>query len=84
MLGLGGLGHMAVKFGAALGAEVTILSTSPRKEADAKKLGAQHFVVISNAEVEKVKSSFDFIIDTGSAEHDFDFYLSLLKLDGTH
>ncbi|MVM33687.1 alcohol dehydrogenase catalytic domain-containing protein [Spirosoma sp. HMF4905] len=85
VLGLGGLGHMAVKFGVALGAEVTILSTSPHKEADAKKLGAQHFVVTSNTEeVEKVKSSFDFIIDTVSAEHDFDFYLSLLKLDGIH
>jgi uncharacterized zinc-type alcohol dehydrogenase-like protein len=85
VLGLGGLGHMAVKFGVALGAEVTILSTSPKKEADAKKLGAHHFVVTTNPDqVEKVKSSFDFIIDTVSAEHDMDFYLSLLKLDGIH
>jgi uncharacterized zinc-type alcohol dehydrogenase-like protein len=85
VLGLGGLGHMAVKFGVALGAEVTILSTSPKKAIDAKKLGAHHFVVTSNAEeIEKVKSSFDFIIDTVAAEHDFDFYLSLLKLDGVH
>jgi len=85
VLGLGGLGHMAVKFGIALGAEVTILSTSPHKASDAKKLGAHHFVVTSNAEeVEKVKASFDFIIDTVSAEHDFDFYLSLLRLNGVH
>lgn len=85
VLGLGGLGHMAVKFGVALGAEVTVLSTSPKKEADAKKLGAHNFVVTTNTEqVEKVKSSFDFIIDTVSAEHDLDFYLSLLKLNGVH
>ncbi|MGS2738937.1 NAD(P)-dependent alcohol dehydrogenase [Sinomicrobium sp. M5D2P17] len=85
VLGLGGLGHMAVKFGVALGAEVTILSTSPKKEADAKKLGAHHFVVTTDPEqIDQVKSSFDFIIDTVSAEHDFDFYLSLLRLDGIH
>lgn len=85
VLGLGGLGHMAVKFAVALGAEVTILSTSPHKATDAEKLGAHHFVVTTDAEaVEKVKSSFDFIVDTVSAEHDFDFYLSLLKLDGIH
>ncbi|MFC6190196.1 zinc-binding dehydrogenase [Dyadobacter subterraneus] len=76
---------MAVKFGVALGAEVTILSTSPKKEADAKKLGAHHFIVTSDArEVEKAKNSFDFIIDTVSAEHDFDFYISLLRLNGVH
>lgn len=85
VLGLGGLGHMAVKFGVALGAEVTVLSTSPKKEADAKKLGVHNFVVTSDpVQIEQVKSSFDFIIDTVSAEHDFDFYLSLLKVDGVH
>jgi uncharacterized zinc-type alcohol dehydrogenase-like protein len=85
VLGLGGLGHMAVKFGVALGAEVTVLSTSPRKEKDAKKLGAHHFVVTTDAEqVELVRSSFDFILDTVSAAHDFDLYLSLLKTGGTH
>ncbi|MCH4247495.1 MAG: NAD(P)-dependent alcohol dehydrogenase [Acinetobacter populi] len=85
VLGLGGLGHMAVKFGVALGAEVTVLSTSPSKESDAKKLGAHNFILTTNPEqVEKVKSSFDFILDTVSAKHDFDFYLSLLKLDGIH
>ena len=85
VLGLGGLGHMAVKFGVALGAEVTILSRSPQKEEDAKKLGAHNFVLTTDEEqVEEVKASFDFIIDTVSAQHDYDFYLSLLKLDGIH
>jgi uncharacterized zinc-type alcohol dehydrogenase-like protein len=85
VLGLGGLGHMAVKFAVAFGAEVTILSTSPHKAADAQKLGAHHFVVTSNAaEVEQVKACFDFIVDTVGAAHDFDFYLALLKLDGIH
>ncbi|WP_153799523.1 NAD(P)-dependent alcohol dehydrogenase [Foetidibacter luteolus] len=85
VLGLGGLGHMAVKFGVAFGADVTVLSTSAKKEGDAKKLGAHHFVVTSDAgQVEKVKESFDFILDTVSAPHDFGFYLSLLKTNGTH
>jgi uncharacterized zinc-type alcohol dehydrogenase-like protein len=85
ILGLGGLGHMGVKFGVAFGAEVTVLSTSPKKEADAKKLGAHNFVVTTDPEqVKAVKGSFDFILDTVSAEHDFAFYLSMLKTDGTH
>lgn len=85
VLGLGGLGHMAVKFAVALGAEVTILSTSPQKEVDAKRLGAHHFVVTKDAaQVEKVKGSFDFIVDTVAADHDFNFYLSLLNIDGIH
>jgi len=85
VLGLGGLGHMAVKFAVALGAEVTILSTSPQKESDAKRLGAHHFVVTKDAEqVEKVKGSFDFIVDTVAADHDFNFYLTLLAVNGTH
>ncbi len=84
ILGLGGLGHMAVKFAVALGAEVTILSTSPKKEADAKRLGAHHFVVTSDAaQVAQVKDSFDFIVDTVAADHDLNFYLSLLGLNGT-
>ncbi|XZF15916.1 NAD(P)-dependent alcohol dehydrogenase [Chitinophagaceae bacterium MMS25-I14] len=83
VVGLGGLGHMAVKFGVAFGAEVTVLSTSPSKEADAKKLGAHNFVVTTNPEhIEAAKGSFDFIIDTVSATHDYNFYLSLLKTDG--
>lgn len=85
VVGLGGLGHMAVKFGVAFGAEVTVLSTSPGKEAEAKALGAHHFVVTTDrAQTKKVKRTFDFTIDTVSAPHDFKLYLSLLKTDGTH
>jgi alcohol dehydrogenase (NADP+) len=85
VLGLGGLGHMAVKFGIAFGAEVTVLSTSPAKEADAKKLGAHKFVSTTDkTQARAVKGYFDFIIDTVSAPHDFKFYLSLLKTNGTH
>ncbi|WP_069661343.1 NAD(P)-dependent alcohol dehydrogenase [Arcticibacter eurypsychrophilus] len=84
VLGLGGLGHMAVKFGVAFGAEVTVLSTSPKKEEDARKLGAHHFVVTSDeAQVKAALGSFDFILDTVSADHDFNMYLSLLKTNGT-
>ncbi len=77
---------MAVKFGVAFGAEVTVLSTSPKKEADAKKLGAHHFVVTTDKEqVKAAKGTFDFILDTVSAEHDFNMYLSLLlRTNGTH
>lgn len=85
VLGLGGLGHMGVKFGAAFGADVTVLSTSPKKEADAKALGAHHFLVTTDdAQVTAAKGSFDFILDTVSATHDFNMYLSLLKTDGVH
>src|SRR6202012_2695572 len=84
VLGLGGLGHMGVKFGVAFGAEVTVLSTSASKEQAAKDLGAHHFVVTSDPkQVEAVKGSFDFILDTVSAEHDMNLYLSLLKTNGT-
>jgi uncharacterized zinc-type alcohol dehydrogenase-like protein len=85
VLGLGGLGHMAVKFGVAFGAEVTVLSTSPSKAADAKKLGAHKFVVTSDPEqVKGVTGYFDFILDTVSAEHNMDLYLSMLRTNGTH
>jgi uncharacterized zinc-type alcohol dehydrogenase-like protein len=85
VLGLGGLGHMGVKFGVAFGAEVTVLSTSPSKEADAKKLGAHKFVVTTDREQTKnVKGYFDFILDTVSAPHDLKPYLSLLKTNGSH
>jgi len=84
VLGLGGLGHMAVKFAVAMGAEVTVLSTSPSKEADAKGLGAHKFVVTKDAaSLATVKNYFDFIIDTVSAQHDLNLYLALLRLDGT-
>jgi uncharacterized zinc-type alcohol dehydrogenase-like protein len=85
VVGLGGLGHMAVKFGVAFGAEVTVLSTSAKKAEDAKKLGAHHFVVTSDAEqVKAVAGTFDFILDTVSADHDLNVYLGLLKTNGTH
>ena len=85
VLGLGGLGHMAVKFGVAFGAEVTVLSTSPDKEEAAKALGAHHFVVTKDeAQLKAVQGSFDFILDTVSAPHDINQYLGLLKTDGTH
>ncbi len=85
VVGLGGLGHMAVKFGVAFGAEVTVLSTSSSKEADARKLGAHKFVVTKDAEsLKAVTGYFDFILDTVSAEHDLNLYLSLLRTGGTH
>jgi uncharacterized zinc-type alcohol dehydrogenase-like protein len=85
VLGLGGLGHMAVKFGVAFGADVTVLSTSPKKEEDAKKLGAHHFVVTTDeAQLKAAKGTFDFILDTVSAEHDFNMYLGLLRTNGVH
>lgn len=85
VLGLGGLGHMAVKFAVSFGAEVTVLSTSPSKEADAKKLGAHKFVVTTNeSSVKGVKNYFDFIVDTVSAQHDYNFYLAMLKTNGAH
>ena len=81
--GLGGLGHMGVKIAVAMGAEVTVLSTSPSKEADAKKLGAQHFLNVKDAEATAAAAgSFDLIIDTISANHDFNSYLALLGLNG--
>lgn len=85
VLGLGGLGHMGVKFGVAFGAEVTVISTSAAKEADAKKLGAHKFLLSSDPKQMKAsKRSFDFILDTVSAPHELKQYLSLLKTNGTH
>jgi uncharacterized zinc-type alcohol dehydrogenase-like protein len=85
VLGLGGLGHMAVKFGVSFGAEVTVLSTSPAKEADAKKLGAHKFVVTNDEkQVQSVAGYFDFILDTVSAPHDLNMYVAMLKTKGVH
>lgn len=85
IVGLGGLGHMGVKFGVAFGADVTVLSTSESKREDAMALGAHHFAVTKDpAQVTAVKGSFDFILDTVSAKHDINLYLSLLKTDGIH
>lgn len=76
---------MAVKFGIALGAEVTVFSTSPNKEDDAKKLGAHHFVVSKDEEqMKSVFHSFDFIIDTVSANHDINPYIGVLRTNGVY
>jgi uncharacterized zinc-type alcohol dehydrogenase-like protein len=84
VLGLGGLGHMAVKFAAAFGAEVTMLSTSASKEADAKRLGAHKFILTSDENALKnARGYFNFIIDTVSAPHDYNVYLRLLHTGGT-
>ncbi len=83
VVGLGGLGHMAVKFAASFGAEVTMLSTSPEKETDARRLGAHHFALTKDAEqVKALNSTFDFIIDTVSAPHDYNQYLNMLNVNG--
>src|SRR5690606_32889180 len=80
VLGLGGLGHMAVKFASAFGAEVTLLSTSPKKEPDAKRLGAQKFVLSNSREnLKALRNYFDFIIDTVSAPHDYTAFLKTLR-----
>ncbi|MFZ0479290.1 MAG: NAD(P)-dependent alcohol dehydrogenase [Terriglobales bacterium] len=83
IVGLGGLGHMGVKFANAFGAHVVLFTTSPGKTNDAKRLGA-HEVVISRNEAEMAKhaASLDFILDTVSADHDLNAYLGLLKRDG--
>jgi alcohol dehydrogenase (NADP+) len=84
VLGLGGLGHMAVKFAASFGAEVTMLSSSPSKKADAEKLGAHHFALTSDPAVLKnLQNTFDVILNTVSAPHDYNTYLNLLKTNGT-
>jgi alcohol dehydrogenase (NADP+) len=84
VVGLGGLGHMAVKFAHAFGAHVALFTTSPNKAADAQRLGA-HEVVLSKDpdQMARHANSFDFILDTVSAEHDLNAYLALLKRDGT-
>jgi uncharacterized zinc-type alcohol dehydrogenase-like protein len=84
VLGLGGLGHMAVKFAASFGAEVTMLSTSPSKEADAKSLGAHNFALTTDpATVASLANTFDVIINTVSAKHDYNTYLNMLNKNGT-
>lgn len=81
--GLGGLGHLGVKFAVAFGAEVTMLSTSPSKEADARKLGAHNFVLTSDKEqLKKYKGYFDVVLNTVSANHSYTTYIDLLALNG--
>jgi uncharacterized zinc-type alcohol dehydrogenase-like protein len=83
IVGLGGLGHMGVKIAHALGAEVTVLSQSLRKQEDGLRLGADHFYATSDpATFEELANSFDLIINTVSANLDMDAYLRLLKVDG--
>jgi len=84
VVGLGGLGHMALKFANALGAHVVLFTTSPNKAQDARRLGAHEVVVSKDPDaVQKHAGSFDFILDAVSAEHDLNMYLGLLKRDGT-
>jgi len=83
VVGLGGLGHMAVKLAKARGSDVTVFSTSPGKEADARNLGADNFIVSKNAEaMEPLRNSFNFILDTVSAQHDLMQYVGLVGLNG--
>jgi uncharacterized zinc-type alcohol dehydrogenase-like protein len=84
IVGLGGLGHMAVKFAHAFGAHVVLFTTSPGKVADGHRLGADEVVISKDPDaMKKHTASFDFILDAVSAQHDLNAYLSLLRLDGT-
>lgn len=84
IVGLGGLGHMGVKIAHAMGAEVTVISQSLRKQHEAKRLGADHFYASSDPQTfQKLKATFDLLINTVSAGIDWNQYLSLMKVDGT-
>ena len=84
VVGLGGLGHLGLKFAHSFGAQVTLFTTSPGKEEDARRLGADEVVLSKDADaMAKGKGSFDFILDCVSAPHDLNAYLGLLRLDGT-
>jgi alcohol dehydrogenase (NADP+) len=83
VVGLGGLGHMGVKFARAFGAHVAVFTTSPNKREDALRLGAHEVIVSKNAnEMQQHAGTFDFILDTVSADHDLDAYLNLLRTTG--
>lgn len=83
VVGLGGLGHMAVKLAVSFGAEVTMLSTSPSKQSDAERLGAHNFALTTDRQqLQNLQKKFDFIIDTVSADHDYNLYLNLLNTNG--
>lgn len=85
VIGMGGLGHMGVKFAKALGAEVTIFTRSEAKVKEAKKQGADHVVISTDAEqMQAVAETFDFMLDTVPVKHDLNPYLNCLKFDGTH
>lgn len=84
VVGLGGLGHLAVRLGRALGAEVTVFTTSPTKADDARALGASHVVVSTDDDaMSQQRGSLDVVIDTVAVQHDLDPYLAVLDLDGT-
>ncbi len=84
IVGLGGLGHMGLKFAHSFGARVTLFTTSPGKEADARRLGADAVVISKDKDaMAKEKGKYDFILDCVSAPHDLNEYLALLRLDGT-
>ncbi|HEX6185215.1 MAG TPA: NAD(P)-dependent alcohol dehydrogenase [Pyrinomonadaceae bacterium] len=83
VVGLGGLGHMGVKLAASMGARVTVFSTSPGKEQDARGLGAHDFVVTREpGRLEALAGQYDFVLDTVSASHDINAYLNLLRREG--
>jgi uncharacterized zinc-type alcohol dehydrogenase-like protein len=83
IIGLGGLGHMGLKFAVSFGAEVTLISTSPSKQKDAERLGAHHFLLSSDeAAMKKHNSQFDVLLNCVSANHNFEPYLNLLTLNG--
>ena len=83
VVGLGGLGHMGVKFAKAFGAHVVVFTTSPGKKEDALRLGADEVVVSRNVDaMQKHAGSFDFILDAVSADHDINAYINLLRRDG--
>jgi len=83
VMGLGGLGHMGLKFAVSFGAEVTMISTSPSKEADARRLGAHHFLYAKDKnQMKEYDSHFDVILNTVSAKHNYKEYLDLLHLNG--
>jgi len=85
VVGLGGLGHMGVKFGVAFGAEVTVISTSPNKETAAKELGAHHFILSKDeAQMKAAYKSFDFVLDTVAGNSDINPYLATLRTNGVY
>jgi alcohol dehydrogenase (NADP+) len=85
VVGLGGLGHMGLKFAKAMGADVTLFTRSPDKEEEARRLGADHVVLSTDPkQMEAVAGHFDFILDTVPHQHDLNPYLATLKLDGVH
>ena len=84
IIGLGGLGHMGVKFSVAMGADTTVFSHSPNKESDAKAMGAHHFVSTKDPQnLKKLEKQYDLLLNTVSADIDLEPYLQMLKLDGT-